>query len=212
MLDLRNWKLTLPVNTSHEGNPDEIRQPELTGYSKAGVFEVGQGGVVFTTPTNGATTGGSSYPRTELREMANNGTSNASWSSTSGTHSMAITQAITHIPNVKRHLVAGQIHDSGDDLIVIRLEGTDLFVDHNGDHGPTLDTNYQLGTFFKIEFRVANGHVLVFYNDVQRDDLSVSKSGLYFKAGAYPQSNPSKGEPASAYGQVVITNLTVTHT
>ncbi len=33
---------------------------------------------------------------------------------------------------VKPHIVAGQIHDADDDVIVFRLEGKKLFIDHNG--------------------------------------------------------------------------------
>lgn len=31
---------------------------------------------------------------------------------------MYVKQAISHLPDVKSHVVAGQIHDAGDDLIV----------------------------------------------------------------------------------------------
>ncbi len=44
-------------------------------------------GVQFRAPVDGVTTSGSSYPRSELREMTDSGSSEASWSSTSGTHS-----------------------------------------------------------------------------------------------------------------------------
>ena len=86
---------------------------------------------------------GSGYPRSELREMTSSGSANASWSTTSGTHTMEIRQAITHLPVVKPHVVAGQIHDAGDDVIVCRLEGSKLFIDQNGVNGPVLTTNYQ---------------------------------------------------------------------
>jgi hypothetical protein len=59
---------------------------------------------------------------------------------------------------------------------------------------------------------VANGRIRVFYNGVQKLDYAFNGSGLYFKAGAYTQSNASKGEPAGAAGQVVISALRVTHT
>jgi hypothetical protein len=171
--------------------------------------------VIFRAHTGGATTSGSGYPRSELREMTNNGATNASWSSGSGTHTMEIDQAITHLPDLKRHIVAGQIHDGGDDVIVFRLEGSKLFIDINGDDGPTLTGNYVLGTRFKVKFVVSGNQTRCYYNDTLMYTLNQSYSGAYFKAGAYTQSSctgtPGSSESCSAYGEVVIYNVTVSH-
>jgi hypothetical protein len=213
VLNLTNFKLTLPVDTSHAGSPDEILQPELKGFQDAKYFHVNSAhnGVVFNAPCGGATTSGSGYPRSELREMSNNGISQASWSTTSGTHTMEITQAITHLPVVKPHVVAGQIHNAADDVIVFRLEGTKLFIDENGNNGPVLTTNYQLGTIFTLKFIARNGGVECYYNGQYIYTYSVSTSGCYFKAGCYTQSNTSKGDAPTAYGEVAIYGLTITH-
>ena len=213
LLNLTNWKLTLPVDTSHAGSPDEILQPELNGFQDLNYFRVNGtlNGVVFKAHCGGATTSGSGYPRSELREMANNGTTRASWSTTSGTHTMEITQAITHLPVVKPHVVVGQIHDASDDVIVFRLEGSKLFIDLNGNDGPVLTTNYQLGDVFTTKFVARNGGVECYYNGKHIYTYPVSTSGCYFKAGCYTQSNTSKGDAPSAYGEVVIYNLSVTH-
>lgn len=212
-LNLTDWKLTLPVNTSHAGSPDEYLQPELNGFQDTNFFRVNgtRDGVVFTAPCGGATTSGSGYPRSELREMVNNGSALASWSTTSGTHTMEITQAITHLPDVKRHVVAGQIHDAGDDVIVFRLEGSKLFVDENGNDGPVLTTNYQPGEVFTVKFVAKNGGVECHYNGQYIYTYSVSTSGCYFKAGCYTQSNTGTGDAPTAYGEVVIYSLSVTH-
>lgn len=213
IIDLTNWKLTVPVETSQPGSPDEYKQPQLATFTLAPWYTLNaaRNGVQFRANAGGATTSGSSYPRSELREMTSNGTANASWSTTSGTHTMTIDQAITHLPDVKPHVVAGQIHDAADDVIVIRLEGTKLFVDHNGVNGPVLNDAYVLGTRFKVQFVASGGHIKVLYNDVQKDDFVRSTSGCYFKAGAYTQSNLSKGDAASAYGEVIIYDVKVTH-
>ena len=213
LLNLSNWKLTLPVDTSHAGSPDEIRQPELASFQDSNYFYVNgaRDGVVFTAHCGGATTSGSGYPRSELREMTSGGSANASWSTTSGTHTMEIRQAITHLPVAKPHVVTGQIHDASDDVIVFRLEGSTLFVDENGERGPVLTSNYQLGTVFTTKFVARNGGVEIYYNGQYIYTYSVSTSGCYFKAGCYTQSNTERGDSASAYGQVVIYNLTITH-
>lgn len=224
VLDLANWKLTIPSGSSE--SPTEILQPALSSYVHDVWFSVvgGQaelanhpaqlgGGVRFRAPVNAVTTSGSNYPRSELREMKNNGKDRADWSSTSGTHSMTIDQAITAIPAKKPHVVAGQIHDAGDDVIVIRLEGATLYVNVDGKNEYTLDSGYSLGKRFSIKFEVSGGQTKVFYNGAQVYALDKSYSGAYFKAGAYTQSNCSKEDNCSDgnYGEVVIYSLNVSH-
>lgn len=213
LLDLTPWKLTLPVETSHEGSPDEIRQPELATFAIDPYFEMtaAQDGVVFRAPVEGATTSGSGYPRSELREMTADGSDEASWSTTSGTQTLEIREAITHLPQVKAHVVAGQIHDAEDDVIMIRLEGEHLFVEGGGDELATLDESYTLGTVFTVKMVAADGHIRVYYDDALKLDLARDASGCYFKAGAYTQSNLEKGDVAGAYGEVVIHDLRLSH-
>src|SRR5262249_13030697 len=100
LLNLTNWKLTLPIDTSAPGSPDEILQPALATFKIDPYFELNPSstGVLFNAPCGGATTGGSSYPRSELREMSSGGSTAASWSTTSGTHTMVVREAITHLP------------------------------------------------------------------------------------------------------------------
>jgi poly(beta-D-mannuronate) lyase len=160
-------------------------------------------------PVGGVTTSNSGYPRSELREM--NGSSAASWSNTSGVHTMTVTEAITHLPAVKPHVVAAQIHDAQDDVVMIRLEGSNLFVEQNGNSVGTLDAAYRLGTVFTVKLVAADGHIKVFYNGVLKLDVVRAGSGWYFKAGCYTQSNPTKGDAPDAYGEVVIYGLDVTH-
>jgi PKD repeat protein len=213
VLNLSSWKLTLPVDTSHAGSPDEYKQPELAGYQNSEYFHLNSAkdGVVFKAHCGGYTTSGSGYPRSELREMTSGGSANASWSTTSGTHTMEIRQAVTHLPVAKPHVVVGQIHDAGDDVIVFRLEGSKLFVDQNGVNGPVLTSNYKLGDVFTVKFIARNGGVDCYYNGQFIYTYKVSTSGCYFKAGCYTQSNTTKGDSASAYGEVVIYDVWVSH-
>jgi Alginate lyase len=55
--------------------------------------------VVFTAPVDGTTTKNSRYARSELREM--NGAQEAAWSTTSGVHTLVVTQAVTRLPEAK---------------------------------------------------------------------------------------------------------------
>ena len=79
VLNLANWKITIPTITS--GNAAEIKQPELATYNISPWFVVVSEGnaVRFRAAVNGSTTSGSEYPRSELREMVDNGKTNAAW-------------------------------------------------------------------------------------------------------------------------------------
>lgn len=213
LLDLDDWKLTLPVGSP--GSPTEIKQPELRTFELAPYFvvDVARDGVVFQANAGGVTTSNSGYPRSELREMTNGGVDNASWSTSSGVHTMTITEAITHLPVVKPHAVAGQIHDASDDVVMVRLEGQNLFLEGGGTALGTLDPNYVLGARFTVRLEASGGHIRAYYGDLGTPKVDVSRnaSGCYFKAGVYTQSNTSKGDAPDAYGEVIIYDLVVTH-
>ncbi|MFC9842141.1 polysaccharide lyase family 7 protein [Streptomyces sp. NPDC127595] len=105
------------------------------------------------------------YPRSELREMTANGSATKSCSSTSGTHTMVVDQAITHLPKTKPHVMAGQIHDSSSDVTSFRLEGTSLYItSYNTTHYKLVTSSYQLGTRFQGKFVAHGGMVDVNYN------------------------------------------------
>lgn len=215
VLNLTNWKLTLP--TGPVESPTEITQPSLNSFKQNTFFAVSADGtgVRFRAPVNGVTTSGSGYPRSELREMLNQGQTKASWSSTSGVHTMIIDEAITAVPFQKKHVVAGQIHDANDDVIVIRLELPKLFVDINGATGPTLDNAYTLGKRFKVKFESSGGQIRIYYNDSPSPAYTLTQnvSGCYFKAGVYTQSNCTRESvcDASNFGEVIIYGLQVLH-
>lgn len=213
-LDLTNWKVTLPTGSS--GSPTEIKQPELATYSASPWFTVNSHctGVQFRSPVNGVTTPNSSYPRSELREMTNNGKDNASWSATSGTHTLTFRLAFNKLPQDKPHVVGAQIHDGDDDVTVFRLEGSNLYITKGDDtHHKLVTSNYKLHTVFEGKFVVSNGQIKVYYNGVLQTTIPHTKSGNYFKVGAYTQANCSNSSPCSSsnYGQVSVYKLVVNH-
>lgn len=214
VLNLTNWKIQLPIGQSE--HPTEVKQPALATYALSPWFKVTStcDGVQFRAPVNAVTTSGSNYPRSELREMTKNGADNASWSSSSGTHTMIISQSINNLPADKPQVVAGQIHDASDNISVFRLEGTNLYVtDGSKHHHKLVTSNYVLGTRFEAKFVVSGGQVKAYYNGVLQTTISKSFSGAYFKAGSYTQANCSNSAPCDGgnFGQVIIYNITVTH-
>jgi hypothetical protein len=209
LIDTNEWYLTLP--TGQEGKPDTIDGADLARYhSKFFALNESRDGIVFTANAGGATTSGSKYPRSELREM--NGTEKASWDGRKGTHTMELDQAITATPGDKPDVIAGQIHATSDDLMQIHLSGTQLTVKYaDGKEKVVLDEDYRLGKRFTTKIESSGGRVKVWYDGQQKADLAINSPTSYFKAGAYVNSNTGNGESASAVGQVVIYRADVTH-
>lgn len=216
-----SWKLTLPVDASGgTGTPREVRQTELKTFRDPRWFNVNDAGtgVIFRAPADGATTDNTDYSRSELREMTDSTSSqsNKSWSPASGTHSMAIDQAITHLPGTETpNVVVGQIHDGDDDVLQVRLEGSRLFVTITGRPDITLTGNYVLGTRFIVAISVSGGGYINVWYGPNAQSLawkgpnvlpSGAGSSWYFKAGCYTQSNED-----GAYSEVVVYGLSVAH-
>ncbi|MEU6406591.1 polysaccharide lyase family 7 protein [Streptomyces sp. NPDC046985] len=215
LLNLTNWKETLPVGPSE--SPTEIKQPQLASYSNSPYFTVNSAGtaVQFRAAVNGTTTSGSGYPRSELREMKNNGADEASWSATSGTHTLIVREAFTHLPNDKPQVVGAQIHDDSDDVTVFRLEGSSLYIT-KGDttHYKLVTSGYQLGTVYEAKYVVSGGQIKAYYNGTLETTIPYTGSGNYFKAGAYVQANCTNSSPCSSsdYGETNVYSVTVSHT
>jgi hypothetical protein len=209
IIDASKWYLTLP--TGSEGRPDTVDTKDLSTYaSKWFQLNDAKDGVVFTANAGGATTKNSTYPRSELREMIDG--EKASWDGRSGTHTMELDQAITKTPATKPDVIAGQIHGTDDDLILIHLSGSTLSVKYDdGSKKAVLDPSYKLGERFRVKIQSSDGHVKVWYNGELKADLPVYAANSYFKAGAYVNSNPDKGADPSDVGQVVIYGLEISH-
>lgn len=213
VLDLTGWKVTLPTGEDEE--PDEVTQPDLAEFAADPWFVPLEScdGVQFRAAVNGVTTGGSSYPRSELREMIADGSDEAEWSPSTGTHTMTVDAAITAVPADKPEVVAAQIHGGDDDLTTIRLNDSELYVTNDDNSRYHLITDYQLGTRFTAEFRAAGGAIEVYYNGELQTTIETDSDSAYFKAGAYTQANCERSDPCddTNYGEVQIFDLTVTH-
>jgi len=204
ILDLSIWKVSLPTS----GHFTEITQPALATHSDPDFRAVCA--VQFTAPVAGSIQPGSNYPRSELREMNRDG-SPASWSTAAGRHTMEITQRITHLPRVKPELVAGQIHDSKEYVILIWLSRTRLSVMYAGSSIGVLDPHYDLGTVFALKIVAADGFIEVYYNGALKVRQADNRPSCYFKAGCYTQSNLRRGDSPQDFGQVEILSLSVAH-
>ena len=222
VLPMDYWKITIPFtspNGGSDGNGNrasEVDWPDIASYERSPYFtNSGCSYVQFRAHVGGATTGGSGFPRSELREMNFRG-NEASWSSNSGTHSLEVDIRVTQLPPVKPHITIMQIHDGNDDIITFRLEREKLFLEIDGRDGPTATSNYSLGTRVRIRFEVSNNQTRAYFNGDLFHVHNQSFSGAYFKTGAYTQSACSgskdvPGESCSSYGEVEIFDIDLIH-
>ena len=214
MRNCDQWKITYPTSDEDKTLCGEANN-EFWFVNEAG------DGMVFKAPirSDNGTTPNSNYIRSELRERTEDGGSDIYWT-TEGRHVLYVEQAITHLPTVKNHLVATQIHGDKaagiDDALVLRLEGQHLFLSFNGEKlrsDVTIKTDYVLGTKHEVMFEVIDDKHYVYYSEdgnlwaaysagkasqyLVKDngeamlmDLNYNQS--YFKVGNYTQSNPEK--------------------
>jgi len=233
VLDLRKWKLTLPVKpdkdvkTKKNGKTYEVLQPELATFQDKQCFFVTDDGdgVVLQVHHGDLVTSTSGNPRCELLEMNNNGTKTFDWDSRSGTHTLVVEGQVNRLTPKTKTVVLAQVHNDpegggGDDLTVFRLEGNTLYVTdpHKGDnenHAHTVTKNFKLKTRYTLKIEVKNGEARYWYNGDPVEDatVTVKDSTCYFKAGNYLQSNKksAKHESTDEYSEVVLYSVKVTY-
>lgn len=176
----------------------------------------------FQVRMDSATTSGTTFPRSELREMQTNGTSEAAWNTASGTHRMRAKMRIPHLPAVKPTVVFAQIHDGTDDVIQLTTELNDTTglvevkcrVNGTSAGQPKLKLDYQEGDEHEYMIEVIAGTTKIYWDDLYSPVITttaVATSTAYFKTGAYPNTNETIDSPTE-FAQVDIRDLIVWHT
>ncbi len=218
LFDLSDWKLTLPIQDEEDDDAAEIYR--LVGYEHPDWFYDGPDGtMVFVAPVDGVTTGGSRYPRSELREMRNG--DEAAWTLREG-GTMTATLRVDQVPErddgKPGRIIVGQIHGEDDELIRLYWQdGRVYFV--NDRAGPDDDEmEFTLENAQGDEPAVGLGERFSYLIDARGDTLTVEVRAagdlyrsvtpinaiwqsdvFYFKAGLYLGVNDETG---SGIGQV----------
>ncbi|PTU73474.1 polysaccharide lyase family 7 protein [Pseudomonas mangrovi] len=212
--DLGNWNITIPFDAENDtvGKPLTILPVNLVGpngYSHMPAFFTDSDGAMnFWAPLNGATTGGSKHPRSELREMID-GVSNAvNWDSF-GTAILDAQVRVMKVPADDGIVIIGQVHGHGSAPLVLlyykydqtkqtgrviaKLQGTPV-------QGPpftqnTIATDIRLGERFTYQIKVErqpNGGPAIASSSVNNGtpaemvmEPSWDLETFYFKAGSY---------------------------
>ncbi|HXI83519.1 MAG TPA: polysaccharide lyase family 7 protein [Verrucomicrobiae bacterium] len=112
--DLSHWKLQLPTSngvlTGTGGSVDEIKPAQLVGFTNAYFYTGSDGSMVFWCPDDGATTSGSTHPRSELREELIPGNDGTNWT-VFGTHILTGQCKVLRVPSDTQKVCIGQMHE-----------------------------------------------------------------------------------------------------
>lgn len=184
VFDLSSWKLTLPVDNARELFYPILGLTEVRPYYR--MSDDGSA-IIFRAHASGDTTPGTDFARSELREMIDG--DEASWSCSSGRHILETEFAVLSLPDEGESLAMVQIHNTSDDVVMVRLNGDELIVESDGDHIVTLDSSYDLGDWVTVGIDVDDGDIRISYNGDQKATHSRNTSNCYFKCGNYIQTD-----------------------
>jgi len=234
---LTNWKLNaysgnLNVGSSNNGlsYEDSASKDDNEDW-----FYAENGYAYFKCYPGNPTSGGSSNPRTELREMTSSGNSTIYWDGTTSTeHSMKWKFRIDNLPPSGK-LCVGQIHEQDnvyDDIIRVQCQGNsgqtsgsiDLRIlgyvtEEIEGQGRTIDFNFNMDTEYYFEITMRNSIVTLYELDSDGGRVGALFTSVnigdadnnYFKAGNYLQSTSSSHSNSSTFGLVGISDLSVSH-
>ncbi|WP_299896045.1 polysaccharide lyase family 7 protein [uncultured Aquimarina sp.] len=227
------WKLNgfsgfLAIGSSDNG----LDYADNASKNESHFFFEKDGYAAFRCYPGNPTSGGSSNPRSELREVINGG--DGYWNGNTNTeHSMKWRFKVENLPPSGK-LAFGQIHerdDFYDDVIRVQVQGdagqssgeVDLrilgYVTEKVEdrEGRTIDFDMRLDTEYYFELTMSNGVVTLYNLDnngnrieelFQSIDIGNANEN-YFKAGCYLQSTSSSHDGSSDYGQVLVKDLLV---
>lgn len=215
-IDYSAWKLNLPVDATGGTLGGSLTIGKIDkNYQCVPYFRQLENSIIFHVPTDGATTSGSNYPRSELREMING--KEAAWK-VDKTSTLEATVRIVELPKTVDgklgKLVIGQIHGPSDELCRLYYDnGKVYFKDDKAgtDYKETtfkIDVpNIELLKWFSYKIQVRNKKLSV--SITHSNGTTVTKSetissfwtgkSMYFKAGVYLQVGKI-GSKASTQG------------
>lgn len=210
-----------PLNqTSSAVHRDASIQSIASGLIVPGYFEMssdGQRARISAHLDGGRTSANTQYPRSEGRELNPDG-SKAAWSISSSTrHYMRGITRVLRMPPNKPQLSIGQIHGGSDDFSMLRLDSRTTVNARFGDTGiiGTLTSSLQFGVDYEWMIEVDGLRLNYYWIDMDEPAVSRSvspASGMYFKSGAYAQSNSSIDAVEDGPFIIEMSDLEIWHT
>ena len=206
--DLSHWYLQLPTSngilTGASGTVDSATTAQLVaGFTNVYFYTGPDGAMTFWAPDDGAHTGGSAHPRSELREELSPGATSVNWIPF-GTHTMTATCVVSNIPADTMKVCIGQIHENagaGVPMLMIMFYNNTIYADYWPDGNVDSSSSWQYGSFalgstINYQMKVVNGMLSLAINGTT-NTLDLFKNGanwqtnanaVYFKAGDYSQT------------------------
>lgn len=234
MKKLKDWKLALPVDAKGGITGFARQVTNLAAFSDPDYFYAdGDNSLVFRAMAEGATTSGSKYARSELREMIAG--KEAAWQLKTGGTLTAMLK-VSEVPTVRdpkreRKIVIGQIHGKDEELVRLYYvsDGKNGVVNFHNDRAGSknkevvyklLDADGKqpiipIGDEFsyKIDARGSDLVVSVFhkgktYTSASKINSVWQKDRFYFKVGVYLGVNETFGD---GFGEVSFSDFAVKH-
>lgn len=206
--DLSHWYLQLPTSngilTGASGTVDTSSTSQLTnGFTNAYFYTGGDGAMVFWCPDDGATTSGSTHPRSELRELLNPNDNSLNWTPF-GVHTLTATCVVSNVSSDTLKVCIGQIHEdagAGVPMVMIMYYNNTIYADYWPDGNNNSSSSWHYGSFtigsmINYQMTVSNGLLSVAVNN-KTNTFNLFTSGanwqsnanaVYFKAGDYSQT------------------------
>jgi len=236
-INYNQWKLTLPIDKNGLTIGEAIEVKKLDQSSSfPPYFTQENGNITFAAPAEGATTSGSHYPRSELREMDLKTGKEIAWKPKQGGNLLA-TLAVNDLP-IKTNggagrIVIGQIHGKSNELCRLYYDKGVLYFhdDKSGskkkevefkllnDKGQT--TTIQPDEIFDYNINVSK-NILTVKANYKGVEYKASEpvgsyfknDSLYFKAGVYVQVGKigsGAGTVGTGTGKVTFYNIVASH-
>ncbi len=211
--NLKNWKLTLPVDAQGLTLGVAVEVKNLIGYESTYFFDAPDGAMVFKAMAEGATTSGSSYARCELREMK--GLEKAAWKLSEG-GTMSATLKVESVPKYADgrggRVIVGQIHGADHELVRLYWQDNTLFFKNDRSGADDKEHEFRFKDAAGKEPNVVLGEKFSYLIDARGDVLTVEifadggrytsitkinsiwqTDTFYFKAGVYLGVNETQG-------------------
>ncbi len=210
---LNHWYLGLPVNFSGvlSGTTDSasvttsqlingVTNAYFNGFTNAYFYTGADGSLVFWAPVTGATTSGSSNPRSELRELLYPPSTTTNWNCY-GLHTLDAQCKVLAVPSSLK-VIIGQIHSFlGPALPLVKIQYSsgkiEALVKTNANNDASdykfTYANVGLSNTITYQIKVLNGLISIAVNGVTNSmnvfqtDPDWATNTQYFKAGSYCQ-------------------------
>lgn len=228
MIDLSNWSLCLPIDTTGRKTGPALVVDPATYEHPSYFLRRPDGSLMFRAPVDGAVTANTFGPRSELREFIDRRP--AAWKLAQG-GMMRATLAVADIPDrfdgKLGKMVIGQIHGSKDELIRLYYEGGNVYFKNDRAGVDDSQARFQIvddggktpvvpfGEKFSYRIEAAREtltvdvvHRGVVFQSITRINDCWQSDSLYFKAGVYLGQDETT---ATGFGKANFFDLVVAH-